>query len=213
MPAFANTNALSNLLEEKGVVVNAKPLAGSLPWWENLLLSFGPTILFIGLLVLLMRRAGNVAERARLVRPLARPALRAGRRAASRSTTSPGIDEAKAELSEVVDFLRHPEKYATPRRPHPARRAALAARPEPGKTLLARAVAGEANAPFFSMSASEFVEAIVGVGASRVRDLFVAGEGGGARDRLHRRARRDRALAHVRASPASAAATTSASRR
>ena len=82
-----------------------------------------------------------------------------------------GIDEAKEELSEVVDFLRHPDKYGKlgGRIPHGV---LLSGPPGTGKTLLARAVAGEANAPFFSMAASEFVEAIVGVGASRVRDLF-----------------------------------------
>jgi cell division protease FtsH len=83
-----------------------------------------------------------------------------------------GIDEAKAELSEVVDFLREPEKYRKlgARIPHGV---LLSGQPGTGKTLLARAVAGEANVPFFSIAASEFVEAIVGVGASRVRDLFV----------------------------------------
>jgi cell division protease FtsH len=122
------------------------------------------------LLVLLMRRAGN-----------AQGMLGAfGRSRARRyeGSTIPitfddvaGIDEAKAELTEVVDFLRHPEKYVTlgARIPHGV---LLSGPPGTGKTLLARAVAGEANAPFFSMSASEFVEAIVGIGASRVRDLF-----------------------------------------
>jgi cell division protease FtsH len=82
-----------------------------------------------------------------------------------------GIEEAKHELAEVVDFLRNPDKYQRlgGRIPHGV---LLSGPPGTGKTLLARAVAGEANAPFFSMSASEFVEAIVGVGASRVRDLF-----------------------------------------
>jgi cell division protease FtsH len=82
-----------------------------------------------------------------------------------------GVDEAKEELSEVVDFLRHPDKYQKlgGRIPHGV---LLSGPPGTGKTLLARAVAGEADAPFFSIAASEFVEAIVGVGASRVRDLF-----------------------------------------
>ena len=90
---------------------------------------------------------------------------------ASRSTDVAGIDEAKAELTEVVDFLRHPEKYRKlgGRIPHGV---LLSGPPGTGKTLLARAVAGEADVPFFSIAASEFVEAIVGVGASRVRDLF-----------------------------------------
>ena len=82
-----------------------------------------------------------------------------------------GIDEAKQELTEIVDFLRDPEKYRRLGGRIP-RGVLLSGQPGTGKTLLARAVAGEAGAPFFSMSASEFVEAIVGVGASRVRDLF-----------------------------------------
>ena len=82
-----------------------------------------------------------------------------------------GIDEAKAELSEIVDFLRNPDRYGSlgGRMPHGV---LLSGAPGTGKTLLARAVAGEAHAAFFSISASEFIEAIVGVGASRVRDLF-----------------------------------------
>ncbi len=82
-----------------------------------------------------------------------------------------GIDEAKGELTEVVDFLKNPQKYQKLGGRIP-RGVLLAGRPGTGKTLLARAVAGEAGAPFFSISASEFVEAIVGIGASRVRDLF-----------------------------------------
>ena len=82
-----------------------------------------------------------------------------------------GIDEAKAELSEIVDFLKHPDKYQKLGGRIP-KGVLLSGRPGTGKTLLARAVAGEADAPFFSISASEFIEAIVGIGASRVRDLF-----------------------------------------
>ena len=170
VPAFANNDALSRLLEEHDVVVNAQPLDKGLPWWQSLLLGFGPTILFIGLLVLLMRRAGNVQN---LLGSFGRS--RATRYEPTGENVTfedvAGIEEAKAELSEVVDFLRHPEKYRKlgARIPHGV---LLAGPPGTGKTLLARAVAGEAGVPFFAGAASEFVEAIVGVGASRVRDLF-----------------------------------------
>jgi cell division protease FtsH len=170
IPAFADTKALSHLLESKGVVVNAKPLTGSVAWWESLLLSFGPTLLFIGLLVLLMRRAGNVQG---MLGAFGRSRARRYAPSGTKVTFADvaGIDEAKQELTEVVDFLRHPERYVKlgARIPHGV---LLSGPPGTGKTLLARAVAGEANAPFFSMSASEFVEAIVGIGAARVRDLF-----------------------------------------
>jgi cell division protease FtsH len=170
IPAFADTKALSELLQRKGVVVNAEPLETALPWWENILLSFGPTVLFLALLFWLMRRAGNVQS---LLGSFGRSSARRYQRGSDRVTFADvaGIDEAKAELSEVVDFLRRPERYRRlgARIPHGV---LLSGAPGTGKTLLARAVAGEADVPFFSMSASEFVEAIVGVGASRVRDLF-----------------------------------------
>ena len=105
-----------------------------------------------------------------------------------------GIDEAKAELSEIVDFLKTPERYERlgGRMPHGV---LLFGPPGTGKTLLARAVAGEASAAFFSIAASEFIEAIVGVGAARVRDLFAKAKEAAAGDHLHRRARCDRPLA------------------
>jgi cell division protease FtsH len=170
IPAFANTDKLSALLESKHVVVNAQPLSTNGPWWENLLLSFGPTLLFLGLLVLLMRRAGNVQG---MLGAFGRSRAKRYEPSGDRVTFADvaGIDEAKAELTEVVDFLRHPEKYRRlgGRIPHGV---LLSGPPGTGKTLLARAVAGEADVPFFSMAASEFVEAIVGIGAARVRDLF-----------------------------------------
>jgi cell division protease FtsH len=170
IPAFANTDALSKLLQSKGVIVNAEPLDTGAPWWQNLLLGFGPTILFLVLLFWLMRRAGNVQN---VLGQFSRSRARRYQPGGDRVTFADvaGIDEAKAELSEVVDFLRHPEKYQKlgGRIPHGV---LLSGAPGTGKTLLARAVAGEAEVPFFSLSASEFVEAIVGVGASRVRDLF-----------------------------------------
>ncbi len=170
VPTFANTDALSTLLESKGVVVNAKPLSSSVPFWENLLFSVGPTLLLVGLLLFGMRRAGNVQG---MLGAFGRS--RARRFEPSSVTVTfadvAGLDEAKAELSEVVDFLKSPERYRKlgARIPHGV---LLSGPPGTGKTLLARAVAGEAGVPFFSMSASEFVEAIVGIGAARVRDLF-----------------------------------------
>jgi len=170
VPAFANTDALSNLLQEHRVVVNAQPLDTAGPWWQSLLLGFGPTILFILLLFWLFRRAGSAQN---ILGTFGRSRARRYEPSGDRVTFADvaGIDEAKSELSEVVDFLRHPEKYRRlgGRIPHGV---LLSGPPGTGKTLLARAVAGEAKAPFFSLAASEFVEAIVGVGASRVRDLF-----------------------------------------
>ena len=170
VPAFANNDALSALLEKKGVVVNAQPLDTGPPWWQSLLLGFGPTLLFVLLLFALIRRAGNVQN---VLGNFGRSRARRYQPSGDRVTFADvaGIDEAKAELTEVVDFLRHPEKYQQARRPDP-HGVLLSGPPGTGKTLLARAVAGEADVPFFSQAASEFVEAIVGVGASRVRDLF-----------------------------------------
>jgi cell division protease FtsH len=170
VPAFADTDDLSRLLQQHKVVVNAQPLDTGAPWWQNLLLGFGPTILFIFLLFWLMRRAGNVQN---VLGSFGRSRARRYQPSGDRVTFADvaGIEEAKAELTEVVDFLRHPGKYRKlgARIPHGV---LLSGQPGTGKTLLARAVAGEADVPFFSLAASEFVEAIVGVGASRVRDLF-----------------------------------------
>jgi cell division protease FtsH len=169
IPAFADTNALSELMQSKGVIINARPLDTGPPWWQSLLLGFGPTLLFLALLFWLMRRAagGGLAS-------LRRSGARrydAGSGARVTFADVAGIDEAKEELAEIVDFLRNPSKYRRLGARIP-RGVLLSGPPGAGKTLLARAVAGEAQAPFFSLSASEFIEMIVGVGASRVRDLF-----------------------------------------
>jgi cell division protease FtsH len=170
IPAFANTDALSQLLQENDVTVNAKPLDTGSPWWQTVLVGFGPTILFVVLLFWLFRRAGNVQN---ALGAFSRSRARRYEASGDKVTFADvaGIDEAKLELSEVVDFLRNPDKYRRlgGRIPHGV---LLSGPPGTGKTLLARAVAGEANVPFFSLAASEFVEAIVGVGAARVRDLF-----------------------------------------
>jgi cell division protease FtsH len=170
IPTFADTDELSSLLAKKKVVVNAQPLDTGAPWWQSLLIGFGPTILFIGLIYFAFSRAGRMQN---ILGQFGRSSARLYEPTGDRITFADvaGIDEAKQELSEVVDFLRDPEKYRRlgARIPHGV---LLSGPPGTGKTLLARAVAGEANVPFFSAAASEFVEAIVGVGASRVRDLF-----------------------------------------
>ena len=171
VPTFANTDELSELLEENNVIVQAKPInSGS--FLTNLLLGFGPVILLVGLFVFLARRAGGGGGMGALG-AFSRSKARRVESGEQRITFNDvaGIDEAKAELTEIVDFLKNPDRYRKLGGRIP-RGVLLSGQPGTGKTLLAKAVAGEAGVPFFSISASEFVEAIVGIGASRVRDLF-----------------------------------------
>jgi cell division protease FtsH len=174
-PQFADPG-LETLLEQHNVTINAHSLDAPRSWWQTLLLSFGPTILLIGLFFWISSRAAS--QMGGSGGPFGLGRSRAKRYdqtsdGAARITFADvaGIDEAKQELEEVVDFLRDPGKYTRLGGAVP-KGVLLVGSPGTGKTLLARAVAGEANVPFFSMGASEFVEMIVGVGASRVRDLF-----------------------------------------
>jgi cell division protease FtsH len=173
IPSFWNGSQLSALLKEKGVLINAKSTSSSQSVLSELLLGFGPTLLIVGLFVLIARRAAKAGGAMGALGNFGRSQAR--RVDPEKITVTfddvAGIDEAKAELSEIVDFLREPDRYGRlgGRIPHGV---LLSGAPGTGKTLLARAVAGEAHAAFFSISASEFIEAIVGVGASRVRDLF-----------------------------------------
>jgi len=173
VPTFWNGSQLSALLQEKGVQINAESTTTSRSLLAELLLGFGPTLLIVGLFILIFRRAAKAGGAMGALGNFGRSQARRVDPATIRVTFKDvaGIDEAKRELSEIVDFLRNPERYGRlgGRMPHGV---LLSGAPGTGKTLLARAVAGEAHAAFFSISASEFIEAIVGVGASRVRDLF-----------------------------------------
>src|SRR5215211_3415103 len=170
-PSFAADDNLWELLTEHNVEVSAEPPPGP-SLLERILLGFGPTLLLVGLFVLLARRsAGGAAgglggfgrSRARRYAP------ESGRRTTFADVA--GIDDVEDEVAEIVDFLKRPDRYRRLGAMVP-RGVLLAGPPGTGKTLLARAVAGEAEVPFYFVSASEFIEFIVGVGASRVRDLF-----------------------------------------
>ena len=161
------------LLKDKGVRISAKPADDS-PWYMTLLVSWLPMLLLIGVWIFFMRQmqgGGGKAmafgkSRARLVTDKSKKVTFAD---------VAGVEEAKAELEEVIDFLRDPKKYTKLGGRIP-KGLLLVGQPGTGKTLLARAIAGEADVPFLSISGSDFVEMFVGVGASRVRDLFNQGK-------------------------------------
>jgi len=169
IPAFANDNELLSLLQSKGVVINATAPSSGSSTVATLLFAFGPVILLVILFVWLLRRSGGAGGVTSFGRSRAQRVEPADQHVNFDDVA--GIDEAKDELTEIVDFLRDPEKYRRLGGRIP-RGVLLTGPPGTGKTLLARALAGEAQVPFFSISASEFVEMFVGVGASRVRDLF-----------------------------------------
>jgi cell division protease FtsH len=174
-PAFADPGLEAELFNQ-GVVINARPLEEPRGWLLTVLISFGPAVLMVGVIVWISRRAarqmGGMGGAFGLGRSTAR---RVDKPAEDEKRVTfedvAGIEEAEQELVEIVDFLKNPPKYTRLGGTVP-KGVLLVGSPGTGKTLLARAVAGEAGVPFFSMGASEFVEMIVGVGASRVRDLF-----------------------------------------
>src|SRR3712207_855845 len=174
LPSFVDPG-LEELLIDNGVEISAEPIQEGGSWWSTLLLAFGPALLLIGGYIWLYRRAQQRGGGG----GGALPGVGGGRarRYDQESETRvtfddvAGIDEAENELVEIVDFLKDPNKYTRLGGAAP-KGVLLVGAPGTGKTLLARAVAGEAGVPFFSLSASEFVELFVGVGASRVRDLF-----------------------------------------
>lgn len=175
LPAFLDPG-LETLLIDEGVVIRAQPLEDATnPLWSFLIL-FGPAILIIAFYVWIYRRAkqsGGMGGMGSFMGIGSSKAKRFDMMKDKKVTFNDvaGIDEARNELVEIVDFLRNPKKYTRLGGTAP-KGVLLVGAPGTGKTLLARAVAGEAGVPFFSMSASEFIEMIVGVGAARVRDLF-----------------------------------------
>ena len=173
VPTFIDPAQLTRLLDRQNVVINAKAPDTGRSLWATLLLGFLPTILLVGFFIWLLRRqtrAGGGGVLGGFGRSTARRVTPGEQDRVTFDDVS-GIDDAEDELVEVVDFLKNPGRY-TKLGARVPRGVLLYGPPGTGKTLLARAVAGEADAAFFSMSASEFIEAIVGVGASRVRDLF-----------------------------------------
>ena len=164
---------LITLLRQKGVAINAKPPAES-PWYMSLLVSWFPMLVLIGVWVFFMRQMQSGGGKAM---SFGKSRARLQSEGAPKVTFEDvaGIDEAKEELTEIVDFLKDPKKYTRLGGRIP-KGVLLVGPPGTGKTLLGRAIAGEAGVPFFSISGSDFVEMFVGVGASRVRDLFVQGK-------------------------------------
>ncbi len=164
---------LVQVLRDRGVQIEAKPPDES-PWYITFLVTWGPFVLFLGLWFFLMRQmqmGGNKAlsfgkSRARL--------LTEERKKVMFSDVA-GIDEAKDEVLEIIEFLKDPRKFQKLGGRIP-KGVLIVGPPGTGKTLLAKAIAGEASVPFFSISGSDFVEMFVGVGASRVRDLFEQGK-------------------------------------
>jgi cell division protease FtsH len=163
---------LANKLLERDVVVEAKAATAS-PW-AMLLTTWAPLLLIVGFWVFFMRQMQSGGNKA-LSFGKSRAKLSSSTQKKVTFKDVAGVEEAKEELQEIIDFLREPQKFQKLGGRIP-KGVLLMGAPGTGKTLLARAVAGEANVPFFSISGSDFVEMFVGVGASRVRDLFEQGK-------------------------------------
>ena len=170
LPSFVDPG-LETFLISHGVEISAKPIREERSFMEMLLYNFGPGLLFIGFYYWMYRKSGGTGGG---IFGIGKSKARRYDQEADAKVSFndvAGIDEAKDELVEIVDFLRDPTRYTRLGGSAP-KGVLLVGAPGTGKTLLAKAVAGEAGVPFFSMSAAEFVEMIVGVGAARVRDLF-----------------------------------------
>ncbi|MFH0924339.1 MAG: ATP-dependent zinc metalloprotease FtsH [bacterium] len=165
---------LIKILREKGVTIDAKP-SDKEPLWYTIIASSAPFILFIVIWIYIMKQMQNPGKGAlSFGKSKARLLSKDGVNKVTFNDVA-GIDESKEELSEIIDFLKDPQKFQKLGGRIP-KGVLLMGPPGTGKTLLARAIAGEADVPFFSLSGSDFVEMFVGVGASRVRDLFEQGK-------------------------------------
>ena len=170
--APAQYEGLANKLVERGVVVTAREATAS-PW-AALLFNWLPILLMLGFWFFIMRQMQSGGNKAlSFGKSKAKLSSSTGKKVTFKDVA--GVDEAKDELQEIIEFLREPQKFQKLGGRIP-KGVLLMGPPGTGKTLLARAVAGEANVPFFSISGSDFVEMFVGVGASRVRDLFEQGK-------------------------------------
>lgn len=160
---------LIELIKSKDILFSQEP-APKPPWWANILSTFLPILLLVGVMLFMMQQTQGGGSR---VMQFGKSRARLHTDDKKRITFADvaGVDEAKEELQEVVEFLKHPKKFTEIGAKIP-KGVLLFGAPGTGKTLLARAIAGEAGVPFFSISGSDFVEMFVGVGASRVRDLF-----------------------------------------
>ena len=163
---------LTDRLLAKSVVVTYQP--DTTPTWANMLISWAPFLLLIGFWIFFMRQMQSGGNKA-LSFGKSKAKLLASQQKKVTFKDVAGVDEAKEELQEIIEFLREPQKFQKLGGRIP-KGVLLMGPPGTGKTLLARAIAGEANVPFFSISGSDFVEMFVGVGASRVRDLFEQGK-------------------------------------
>jgi len=164
---------LVKVLREKSVQIEAKPQDDG-PWYITFLLSWGPFILFLGLWFFLMRQMQVGGNRALSFGKSRARMLTEDKKKITFADVA-GVDEAKQEVVEIIEFLKDPQKFQKLGGRIP-KGVLIVGPPGTGKTLLAKAIAGEAGVPFFSISGSDFVEMFVGVGASRVRDLFEQGK-------------------------------------
>jgi cell division protease FtsH len=161
------------MLRDKNVKISVRPIDQN-PWYMSVLISWFPMILFIGVWIFFMRQMQGGGAKA-LSFGKARARLISEKHNKVTFSDVAGVDEAKEELREIIEFLKDPQKFQKLGGKIP-KGVLLVGPPGTGKTLLAKAIAGEANVPFFSISGSDFVEMFVGVGASRVRDLFEQGK-------------------------------------